>query len=206
MKNVMDGWGLPFNFGRKGAAEFVPTWQVGLEAESGQDIANLMDSGYSKNSLIFACIEEIATSFAELPPQVLLPGDDGMEAVDQHELLDLLESPNETMDAYEFKATMAVHHRTAGNVYIEKVRQSESLDRNRSFGKVKELGLIRPDYVSIEPGQRRAAGRSTQCPPLSSDERPKTPLAPNARKTEQPFSPPRRWRPTVRAHMLLRWA
>jgi len=59
------------------------------------------------------------------------------------------------MDGNEFKATMAVHHRSAGNVYIEKVRKSDNRDRQRSFQQVKELGLIRPDYVKIRPGRTR---------------------------------------------------
>ena len=54
---VMAGWGEPFKFSRKQAAEFVPTWQIGQPQDSGQNIANLLDAGYSRNSLIFACIE-----------------------------------------------------------------------------------------------------------------------------------------------------
>jgi len=59
------------------------------------------------------------------------------------------------MDGYEFLATTATHHRAAGNVYIQKVRRSNIPDRNASFRAVKELRLIRPDYVKIKPGARR---------------------------------------------------
>jgi HK97 family phage portal protein len=60
------------------------------------------------------------------------------------------------MDGAEFKEMLSTHYDAAGNVYIEKVRKSNDPVRNRVFGNVKELGLIRPDYVEIKPGPTRA--------------------------------------------------
>jgi len=150
--SIFEAWAAPVRY--KGL-DLIPTWQKQTPQETGQELRNWIDEGYSKNSLIYACIEEIATSFAELPPQLLLPGGDGLEEAESHEILDLLADPNESMDGYEFLATMATQHRAAGNVYIHKVRRSDVPDRNRSFRAIKELQLIRPDYVQIKPAKRR---------------------------------------------------
>src|SRR3989304_2011242 len=147
------GWGPPCRYMQ--GVDVLPTWQQNQNLDSGQNLANWIDEGYSKNSLIYACIEEIATSFGEFSPQLLLPGQDGLEEAEQHEVLDLLADPNESMDGYEFLATAMTHHRAAGNSYIHKVRRSRVPDRNAGFRNVKELQLIRPDYVTIKPGQRR---------------------------------------------------
>lgn len=148
MGDVTRGWGEPIRFGRKGASEYIPTWQRGIDQESEVDL-----SGYS-NSIIYSCVREIATSFADLPPRVLRPMDDGLEEVEDHPLQALLAMPNEEMDAYEFLLTLATHYQTAGNVYVEKVRKSA--DPERRGWPVKELGLIRPDRVEIRPGKNRA--------------------------------------------------
>jgi len=154
MNDITEAWGLPFRY--KQGVDLLPTWQQNQNLDSGQNLANWIDEGYSKNSLIFACIEEVATSFAELTPLLTIPDGRGeMQQVDQHEVLDLLADPNESMDGYELSATAMTHHRAAGNVYIHKVRRSRVPDRNASFRNVKELQLIRPDYVTIKPGQRR---------------------------------------------------
>ena len=154
MNDITEAWGQPFRY--KQGVDVLPTWQQNQNLDSGQNLANWIDEGYSKNSLIYACIEEIATSFAELSPQLLLPDSRGeLQEQEAHEVLELLADPNESMDGYEFLATAATHHRAAGNVYIHKVRRSNVPDRNRSFRAVKELQLIRPDYVTIKPGTRR---------------------------------------------------
>jgi len=153
--DVMQAWGAPVRFSRKSATEFIPTWQRGQPQPSDVDIANFTREGYT-NSLIYACIREVATSFAELPPQHLRSGKDGFDDVMDSQLVALLVNPNETMDGNEFKSLFATYAQAAGNVYIQKLRRSESRDRNQSFGSVKELGLIRPEYVEIVPGVRRS--------------------------------------------------
>jgi len=155
MNDVMQGWGGPIRFSRKSAYEFVPTWQRGMAQPTDGDLANFMKEGYT-NSLIYACIREVATSFAELPPLHLRPDESGFAKVTDSQLVALLENPSENMDGNEFRSTFATYAQTTGNVYIQKVRRSESRDRNAFFGSVKELGLVRPDYVQIVPGVRRA--------------------------------------------------
>ena len=153
--DVMQAWGAPMRFSRKSATEFIPTWQRGQPQPSDVDIANFTKEGYT-NSLIYACIREVATSFAELPPQHLRPGKGGFDDVPDSQLVLLLENPSETMDGNEFKSLFATYAQAAGDVYVQKARRSESRDRNQFFGSVKELGLIRPEYVEIVPGARRS--------------------------------------------------
>src|SRR3972149_4005218 len=116
MNDITEAWGQPFRY--KQGVDVLPTWQQNQNLDSGQNLANWIDEGYSKNSLIYACIEEIATSFGELSPQLLLPGQDGLEEAEQHEVLDLLADPNESMGGYEFLATAVTPPRAAGTVYI----------------------------------------------------------------------------------------
>ena len=99
MNDIFEAWAAPIRF--KQGIDLIPTWQKDTPQETGQQLSNWIDEGYSKNSLIYACIEEIATSFGELSPQLLLPGQDGLEEAEQHEVLDLLADPNESMDGYE---------------------------------------------------------------------------------------------------------
>lgn len=65
-------------------------------------------------------------------------------------------APSAELDGYEFAELMATHLLVTGNAYIEKVRKSDDPLRRATPYRVKELGLIRPDYVTIRPGSRRA--------------------------------------------------
>src|SRR3972149_827906 len=124
MNDITESWGLPFRY--KQGVDLLPTWQQNQSLDSGQNLANWIDEGYSKNSLIYACIEEIATSFAELGPQLTIPDAKGeQQTIDQHEVLDLLADPNESMDGYEFLATAMTHHPAAGTVYIHTGQRRE---------------------------------------------------------------------------------
>jgi HK97 family phage portal protein len=139
----------------KGAGEFIPSWQVGEEQANPNPIKTYAEDGYSKNSLIYSCIREIATSFAPLAAQIIRP--DG-QAVKRHRMLTLLNKPNTYQSGKQFADLMATQYQAAGNVYIHKVRQSGNARRQRDFRSypVQELQLIRPDYVTIEPGASRA--------------------------------------------------
>jgi HK97 family phage portal protein len=137
-----------------GAGEILPTWHVGQAQPHANDIALYATDGYSQNSLMYSCIKEKATSFAPLKPQIERI-DGGI--VKRHRVLSLMEQPNYYQDGAEFTETMATQYEVAGNVYIEKVRQSSNLAlrRERVGWPVQELSLIRPDYITIAPGSRR---------------------------------------------------
>lgn len=115
--------------------------------------------GYMTNALVYACIEELATSSAEPVMQVMQAGkwlhrDDGGSSSAMR-LLDLFYGPKERgdgtltfgvnpwMDDFEFWRTVILHLSIAGNAYALKVR-------SRS-GAVRQLWLMRPDRMRIVP-------------------------------------------------------
>lgn len=140
------------------AGEVIPSWQVGQEQLNPQDVKNFVDEGYAKNSLIFACVREKASALAPLRVRVVRPGPEGsMNEVKRHRMVQLIDSPNPWQSRAEFHEMLSTHLDTAGNAYILKVRQSSNRDRRAQFAgyPVQELQLLRPDYVSIEPGTSR---------------------------------------------------
>lgn len=156
---VLAGWADPVRLNRKQASQLIPTWQLGTEQNPDDDLKNFASDGYRGNSLIFSCITEIAGAFAQLPP-VTRETRDG-EIIPDAPVTQLLNNPSPSMDGYEFQTTMATHKKASGNVYIEKVRElapgtpTDFVVARRAMP-VKALGLIRPDYVKIIPGPRRA--------------------------------------------------
>jgi HK97 family phage portal protein len=140
----------------KGAGELIPTWNVGMPQPHPNNLELFAREGYSKNSLIYACIREIASSFATLNPVLIRAND---QRVKRHRMLDLIENPNTYQDRFAFFDVLTTQFEAAGNVYIEKVRRSTNDQRRRDFTgyPVQELQLIRPDYVMIQPGSQRAA-------------------------------------------------
>lgn len=140
------------------AGEVVPSWQIGMEQPNPQDVANFISEGYAKNSLIFACIHEKATAFSPLRARVLRPGSNGtMEEMKRHPLVMLLDDPNPFQSRAEFQEMLSTHMDAAGNVYIHMMPEASTPDRRMKFRgmAVQELQIIRPDYVTIEPGPRR---------------------------------------------------
>lgn len=137
------------------ASEYIPTWNVGMEQSQPNDVKRYASEGYSKNSLIFSCIKEKATSFASLTPVVERPDGSMMR---NHRVIKLLTKPNTYQDGRVFWETAKTQFEAAGNCYIEKRRESAIRARQQEFATypVQELHLIRPDYVTIEPGRTRA--------------------------------------------------
>lgn len=135
------------------ATELVPTWMVGQEQPS-PNYRTYAEDGYGKNSLIYACIKEKATSIAALNPMVVRR--DGTVA-NRHRVTELLTDPNDYQDGQDFLELMMTQYEAAGNVYIHMVPVSDIPERRRRFATypVQELELIRPDYVTIEPGAKR---------------------------------------------------
>lgn len=137
------------------ASEYLPTWQVGQEQGNPNDVRRYATEGYSKNSLIYSCIKEKATSFASLAPVVQRR--DGTMVRD-HRVVKLLTKPNTYQDGRTFAETAKTQFEAAGNCYIEMREQSADAQRRSDFATfpIQELHLIRPDYVTIEPGATRA--------------------------------------------------
>jgi HK97 family phage portal protein len=136
------------------ASEYIATWATGQEQARPHDVRRYAEDGYSKNSLIYSCVKEKATSFASLRP--ILERPDGT-VVRDHRVARLLMDPNPYQDGQEFAELAKTQFEVAGNCYIEKRRQTADRDRRERFAQfpVQELHLIRPDYVSIQPGATR---------------------------------------------------
>ena len=138
---------------KNGAGEIIPVWEVGREQPRPNDLRTFAADGYSKNSLLYAVVREIATSFAPLHLRVLRAG----QPVESHRMLQLVRDPNTYQDEAGFQDELATHYEVAGNAYIQKVRVSANRARRRDFAgfPVQELQLLRPDYVTIQPGAVR---------------------------------------------------
>lgn len=125
----------------------VPAYLSGRAALPDQKYATYAKEGYQKNALVFACIEELASSASEPSMQAKQGGrwihlEDGT-ATSAARLLAILNRPNPYIDSYEFWRTVILHRSLAGNAYALKVR-------SRS-GRVVELWPMRPDRVTIVP-------------------------------------------------------
>lgn len=138
------------------AGEVIETWKVGIEQLPDNDLKKFAEEGYSKDSLVYACIREKASSFAALKPQIVRANN---SIVTSHDMLTLLNNPNTYQDGASFADELMTHLQASGNAYIHKVRVSLNRARRQEFRgyPVQELSLIRPDYVTIEPGATRDA-------------------------------------------------
>lgn len=119
--------------------------------------------GYETNALVFACIEELATSASEPRLQAMQTGEwhhyPDSSATAARRLLELFYGEkvdedghisygvNPHMDAFQFFANIILHRSLAGNAYALKVRSLS--------GRVAELWLLRPDWVTIVPDERK---------------------------------------------------
>lgn len=125
----------------------VPTWEQGTPLYQKQSYYRYAMEGYSSNEIVFACIEELATSAAEPRMKAL---DQAGEDIESHPILDLLDRPNPFLDRFQFWATVIMHLSISGNAYIEKVRSAA--------GQVVELWLLRPDRMFVIPDAVRFVG------------------------------------------------
>lgn len=107
------------------------------------DFATLSKDGYEKNALIYACINELASSASEARCIVEKQNRKGeWEPWPQSRLQRLLDNPNPLMSAYEFWFHVILYQSLAGNCFWEKEPSRAGL----TVG----LWLMRPDYVSVK--------------------------------------------------------
>jgi len=130
----------------------LPMGTTTMTQQPSVDFATLSRDGYEKNALIFACINELASSASEAKAIVEVKNRKGeWEARPEHRLQKLLDRPSPIISAYEFWFHVILYQSLAGNCYYEKERSKAGL--------VVGLWLMRPDYVSIKavtalPGER----------------------------------------------------
>jgi HK97 family phage portal protein len=122
----------------------VPTWEQNRPQTPRESYQRYAFEGYSRNELIFAAVEELATSAAEPRFAAYLNATPDPKRVEQHEVLDLLAHPNPYLDRYALIAGVIMHRSVAGNAYLEMVRSRA--------GKVVELWPLRPDRMFVIPG------------------------------------------------------
>src|SRR5260221_10046512 len=96
----------------------IAQWQSGKAQLPDSNYDTFAREGYSKNEIVFACIEELATSAAE--PRMHFRS--GKTWSLDGPVLDLLKRPNPFMDGFQFWATIIMDRCIAGNAYALKIR------------------------------------------------------------------------------------
>ena len=131
----------------------VPAWEDGKPANPRywHNYYRFSLEGYSRNEIVFACVEELATSAAEPTIRVMRKNAKGKaEEVPNHPLLDLLDAPNPFMSRYQMIATLVMFRAIAGSAYLEKTRSAA--------GKTVQLWPLRPDRVFVLPDRHKHIG------------------------------------------------
>lgn len=119
----------------------IPGWQNNQPQTTDGKYYGFAKEGYQANELVYAGIEELATSAAEPSMQVKWQG----KWADEHPLLTLLNRPNQFMDRFAFWANVIMHLYIGGNAYALIVKSGS--------GRPVELWLMRPDRVRIVPSK-----------------------------------------------------
>ena len=109
----------------------------------------LANEGHNANVWVYACINAIATSSADIP--LLLYERKGKEKVeiDEHPLLDLLKKPNEFQSGRELREEWARYLLLSGRSFIEKTQ---------GFSNIAELWALRPDWIAPVPSTQDMIG------------------------------------------------
>ncbi len=106
--------------------------------------------GYTQNSVLYACIRELAEASASVPWTLFRKRADGQrEELRDHALLKLIERPNPIQGRFEFVESSLAYLYLSGNLYIEAVGPGEG-DAGVS-AQPRELYPLRPDRMTILP-------------------------------------------------------
>jgi len=106
-----------------------------------RNYTNLAREGYAANPIAYRCVRSIADAAASIP-LVLYEGDRELR---EHPLLELLTRPNPLQAGQDLLGTAYGHLHIAGNAYLETVKAGDE---------VKELYVLRPDRMKVNPGRR----------------------------------------------------
>ncbi len=105
-------------------------------AWSAGDYATLSRVGYMRNPVVNRCVRMISEAAATADP-ILYRGD---QALDEHDLLTLLNRPNTRQSGKTFMETIYGHLLVSGNAYVEMVKLGDN---------PRELHALRPDRVKV---------------------------------------------------------
>ena len=113
---------------------------------------NYAKEGYSRNTIVNACIRELATGVATAKFYVEQETEDGFIEATNTPLSQLIMYPNADQDFYHWVERMITYLYVSGNVYVLK-------ERNRG-NQITGMYLLRPDRVSIMPSGEGVKGYS----------------------------------------------
>jgi HK97 family phage portal protein len=122
-------------------------WQNGQPQITDGKYYGFAKEGYQANELVYAGIEELASSAAEPRLQVSRSG----KWLDDHPMVELLNRPNPFMDRFAFWANVIMHVYIGGNAYGLIVKSGS--------GRPVELWLMRPDRIRIVPDSSKYIAR-----------------------------------------------
>lgn len=121
----------------------INTWEAGVPQQQRDSVYRFAQDGYMASEVLFACVEELATSAAEPRLCAVRKTDKGPEKLYDHPVVELFERPNPFMSRYELVASLIMYRAVAGNAYLEKTRSGA--------GKLVELWPLRPDRMWVIP-------------------------------------------------------
>lgn len=143
------------------------------------DYSSQANEGYIRNSVVHACIREIAGAAAGVPWLLYSRTPDGrLVEITGHPLLTLLARPNPMHGKFEFIETLFAYLYLSGNSYIECVGATSIGDhqppghQRPQVTPPRELYVLRPDRIKILPDpvelvagyEYRAGGRAVTFP------------------------------------------
>jgi len=109
-----------------------------------RDFKRLAEEGYQQNPVVHACVSLIAKSVADIAWVLYEGKGDARREIDDHPLLDLLQSPNPEQDRTAFISALVSYRLIAGNTFVERTDEKK-LERM-------ELYALPPDRMRVLPG------------------------------------------------------
>ncbi len=110
------------------------------------DFVSLAREGFTQNSVVFACVKEIAEAAAGVSWQLFQRSPDGgLREIGQHPVLRLMQRPNPLQGKFEFFESVLSYLYLSGNTYLELVGAGSEETPPR------ELYALRPDRMRVLP-------------------------------------------------------
>ncbi len=110
-----------------------------------RDISKFADEGYRRNVIAHRAVSMIATAAASVPWKLEERRARSSRMMESHPLLTLLNTPNPLQGGTELCEALYAHRLIAGNSYLHAIGPKGAAPL--------ELHVLRPDRVSIIPGQ-----------------------------------------------------
>ena len=112
---------------------------VGYDTTKKESFASYAKEGYKENAVVYKCVNEIANGASAIHINVFY----GETKLDNHPLIDLLARPNPLQAGNEFFQSLYSFLLLSGNSYVLRTGDDRDIP--------KELHLLRPDRIRIEP-------------------------------------------------------